>query len=88
MRGFEAMACGFLLLTWSDTVRLWRGTYFWLHTLMLTILALSVAGVIKSPHKRGDGGDVRTPDDTRKKSQLTAATAATAAAAAVAEKRE
>ncbi|CAD5217777.1 unnamed protein product [Bursaphelenchus okinawaensis] len=37
-RGFEMMACGFLLLTWTDTIRLWRNQYFWLHFLMVGIL--------------------------------------------------
>ncbi|KAI6233953.1 Lysophospholipid acyltransferase 7 [Aphelenchoides fujianensis] len=47
MRGFEMMACGFLLLTWTDTFRLWKNTYFWLHILSVSILLLQQAGVFR-----------------------------------------
>lgn len=42
-RGFEMMACGFLLLTWSDTIRLWSNQYFYFHVIMVaTIIASKV----------------------------------------------
>jgi hypothetical protein len=49
MRGFEMMACGFLLLTWTDTYRLWSNCYFWLHFICIGIIALNAAGVLKQP---------------------------------------
>lgn len=53
MRGFEMMACGFLLLNYADTIRLWANLYFWLHftmivTIILSKLYLSVAEKQKS----------------------------------------
>uniref|UniRef100_A0A0N4ZW08 Lysophospholipid acyltransferase 7 n=1 Tax=Parastrongyloides trichosuri TaxID=131310 RepID=A0A0N4ZW08_PARTI len=41
-RGFELMACGFLLLTWEDTVRLWNAVYWWLHIVMTCIIVASM----------------------------------------------
>jgi hypothetical protein len=52
MRGFESMACGFLLLTWSDTVRLWRNLYLWLHLTMITIILLSKLWLTLRPDPR------------------------------------
>ncbi|KAH7711194.1 Membrane bound O-acyl transferase [Aphelenchoides avenae] len=40
MRGFESMACGFLLLTWTDTVRLWSSLYWWLHVVSISVIVL------------------------------------------------
>jgi len=37
-RGFEMMACGFLLLNWEDTVRLWTKSCWWLHCLMVLVI--------------------------------------------------
>ncbi|KAI6189287.1 Lysophospholipid acyltransferase 7 [Aphelenchoides besseyi] len=51
MRGFEMMACGFLLLTWTDTYRLWKNTYFWLHFLSVAIILLKTAGVFRNNRK-------------------------------------
>uniref|UniRef100_A0A183C492 Lysophospholipid acyltransferase 7 n=1 Tax=Globodera pallida TaxID=36090 RepID=A0A183C492_GLOPA len=48
MRGFEMMACGFLLLDGWDTIRLWSKMYFWLHLVMLcTILALKANKMLR-----------------------------------------
>ncbi|KAL3074023.1 hypothetical protein niasHT_035765 [Heterodera trifolii] len=48
MRGFESMACGFLLLDGWDTIRLWSKMYFWLHLTMLgTMLALKIYKMLK-----------------------------------------
>ncbi|KAI1732213.1 lysophospholipid acyltransferase 7 [Ditylenchus destructor] len=46
MRGFEMMACGFLLLNYTDTVRLWSNLYFWLHCAMITTIILAKAYLI------------------------------------------
>jgi hypothetical protein len=43
MRGFEQMACGFLLLTWTDTIRLWSNVYWWLHITMALVILLGKA---------------------------------------------
>lgn len=53
MRGFESMACGFLLLTWTDTIRLWAKMYYWLHfTMFVTIVFAKVKLLIaESPKK-------------------------------------
>uniref|UniRef100_A0A914I7K8 Lysophospholipid acyltransferase 7 n=1 Tax=Globodera rostochiensis TaxID=31243 RepID=A0A914I7K8_GLORO len=48
MRGFEMMACGFLLLDGWDTIRLWSKMYFWLHLVMFgTILALKAYKMLR-----------------------------------------
>ncbi|KAI6177386.1 Lysophospholipid acyltransferase 7 [Aphelenchoides bicaudatus] len=52
MRGFEMMSCGFLLLTWTDTYRLWKNTYFWLHFFCATVILLNLAGLLKRPKKQ------------------------------------
>ncbi|KAI1732216.1 MBOAT, membrane-bound o-acyltransferase family domain-containing protein [Ditylenchus destructor] len=46
MRGFEMMACGFLLLNYTDTIRLWSNLYFWLHCAMITTIILAKAYLI------------------------------------------
>ncbi|KAE9555337.1 hypothetical protein FO519_001419 [Halicephalobus sp. NKZ332] len=54
MKGFEMMACGFLLLTWEDTVRLWSCLYWWLHFFMITIAGISflIVSIRKKPKKK------------------------------------
>lgn len=41
MRGFDSMACGFLLLTWSDTIRLWTNLYLYVHVIMIFTIVLT-----------------------------------------------
>uniref|UniRef100_A0AC35TP48 Lysophospholipid acyltransferase 7 n=1 Tax=Rhabditophanes sp. KR3021 TaxID=114890 RepID=A0AC35TP48_9BILA len=37
-RSFELMASGFLLLTWTDTARLWNAMYWYIHIVMISII--------------------------------------------------
>ncbi|CAD5222862.1 unnamed protein product [Bursaphelenchus xylophilus] len=55
MRGFEMMACGFLLLTWTDTIRLWKNQFFYLHVIMIGILIFDKVHPRKHPEKHHEG---------------------------------
>ena len=52
MKGFELMACGFLLLSWTDTVRLWNGVYWWLHFTMILVALGSYSILIMRKKQR------------------------------------
>uniref|UniRef100_A0A7E4UX34 Lysophospholipid acyltransferase 7 n=1 Tax=Panagrellus redivivus TaxID=6233 RepID=A0A7E4UX34_PANRE len=51
MRGFELMASGFLLLTWTDTVRFWNAVYWWLHLAMVAVVAVAYATILSDKKK-------------------------------------
>ena len=52
MRSFEYMYMAFALLTWHDTFRYWKSTYFWLHIISFIIIAICM--VFKSSVKARD----------------------------------
>uniref|UniRef100_A0AC35G0I3 Lysophospholipid acyltransferase 7 n=1 Tax=Panagrolaimus sp. PS1159 TaxID=55785 RepID=A0AC35G0I3_9BILA len=52
-KGFELMACGFLLLSATDTIRLWNGVYWWLHFTMIFV-AVGSHLVLLSKRKYND----------------------------------
>lgn len=52
MRGFEYMVMGFLLLSWTSTVRYWASTYYFLHTsLILVIIWFWIRKLLRSSTK-------------------------------------
>ena len=48
-KGFEYMSVGFLLLTYSSTMRYWSSVYFCMHVLLVALLPLLI---LLKPKKR------------------------------------
>ncbi|CAH2319175.1 lysophospholipid acyltransferase 7 [Pelobates cultripes] len=66
MRAYDYMCMGFVLLTFSDTVRYWQSIYFSVHVLAVLLLILGRVLVMKAP--RGPK-NVKEKEEAKKKSE-------------------